>query len=68
MALVLEDLADEAIRQLVAREIENAKAANKIMFVSVVLNVADQTLLAGGIVVLRGSGGGGGGARRARGG
>lgn len=41
MTLVLENFADKAVRQLVACEVQDTKAADKVMFISVVLDVAD---------------------------
>lgn len=41
MALILKDLADETVRQLVTREVKDTKATDKVMFVGVVLDMAD---------------------------
>lgn len=57
MTLVLEDLADEAVRQLVTREVKDTKAANKVMFVGVVFDMTDEALFAGGAVLRGGASG-----------
>lgn len=41
MALVLKDLADEAVRHLVTCEVKDTEATDKVMLVSVVLDMTD---------------------------